>query len=72
MHIARVMPPAAPRLTSVRPVPSPGIWPAWMRTFLARRAESRELLAMDERELRDIGLTRSEAWALAKAPSRRR
>ncbi len=72
MHIAHVMSPAVPQLTPAPPAPTLGVWPAWMRAFLARRAESRELLALGERELRDIGLTQAEAWTLAKAPSRHR
>ena len=74
MHIARVTPPAVPELTSVelgRPVPptaARGVWPTWLETVLARRAERRQLLALEERDLRDIGLTPSEAWALAQQP----
>jgi uncharacterized protein YjiS (DUF1127 family) len=74
MHIARVTPPALPGLTSsvaARPSPpiaSRGVWPAWLETVLARRAERRQLLAMEERDLRDIGLTPSEALALAQQP----
>jgi uncharacterized protein YjiS (DUF1127 family) len=39
---------------------------------LTRRAERQQLLALEERELRDIGLTRAEAWALAQKPLWRR
>ena len=74
MHIARVTPPAVPKLASVEP-PQPaapaatrGVWPAWLETVLARRAERRQLLALEERDLRDIGLTPSEALALAQQP----
>ena len=78
MHIARVTPPAAPNLASpaaARPAPpaaTGGFWPGWLETVLSRRAERRQLLALDERDLRDIGLTPSEAWALAKEPLWRR
>ena len=74
MHIARVTPPALPSLASVplaRPAPpaaARGVWPAWLETVLARRAERRQLLALEERDLRDIGLTPSEALALAQQP----
>ena len=71
MHIARVTPPAMPSLASVRPLPpttARGVWPAWLEMVLARRAERRQLLAMEERDLRDIGLTPSEALALAQQP----
>jgi uncharacterized protein YjiS (DUF1127 family) len=74
MHIARVTPPVLPSLASsvtVRPAPpiAPrGVWPAWLETVLARRAERRQLLALEERDLRDIGLTPSEALALAQQP----
>jgi len=78
MHIARMTPPAAPSLASAaaaRPAPAAaasGLWPAWLKTVLARQAERRQLLALDERDLRDIGLTPSEAWALAQEPLWRR
>jgi uncharacterized protein YjiS (DUF1127 family) len=74
MHIARVTPPALPSLASVPPArPAPpkaarGVWPAWLETVLARRTERRQLLALEERDLRDIGLTPSEALALAQQP----
>ena len=70
MHIARVTPPALPDLTPARAAPpaARGLWPAWLETVLARRAERRQLLAMEERDLRDIGLTPSEALALAQQP----
>ena len=71
MHIARVTPPTLPSLASVRPLPPAavrGVWPAWLETVLARRAERRQLLALEERDLRDIGLTPSEALALAQQP----
>jgi uncharacterized protein YjiS (DUF1127 family) len=74
MHLARVTPPALPSLASsvaARPTPPAaphGVWPAWLETVLARRAERRQLLALEERDLRDIGLTPSEALALAQQP----
>ena len=74
MHIARVTQPALLSLaSSVAARPSPpiaprGVWPAWLETVLARRAERRQLLALEERDLRDIGLTPSEALALAQQP----
>lgn len=74
MHIARVTPLAIPTLASVeppRPVPpiaSRGVWLTWLENVLARRAERRQLLALEERELRDIGLTPAEALALAQQP----
>lgn len=80
MHVTRVptaAPPAwtpvaptrAPARTSTRP---PTLWPAWLNGILARAAERRQLLALEPRELRDIGLTPAEAWALARQPLRRR
>ena len=69
MHITRVTPPALPSLTSAPPAPpqaTRGVWPAWLETVLTRRAERRQLLALEERDLRDIGLTPSEALALAQ------
>ena len=74
MHIARATPPAAPGLTPANPArlappaPTDSLWPAWLNRVLARRAERRQLLALEERDLRDIGLTPSEAWALAQQP----
>ena len=73
MHIARVTPPALPGLASAAPArprhpAARGVWPAWLETVLARAAERRQLLALEERDLRDIGLTPSEAWALAQQP----
>ncbi|WP_165838982.1 DUF1127 domain-containing protein [Roseicella frigidaeris] len=65
--------PAIPDLAS-RPTPAPQPrtphWLAWLEARLARRAERRQLLALEPRELRDIGLTPAEAWALARAPRR--
>ena len=78
MHITHVPVPAAGDLVSAAtpraaPPPAAGsIWPAWLNTVLARRTERRQLLALDERDLRDIGLTPSEAWALAQKPLWRR
>ncbi len=40
----------------------------WLRRLLARLAENDELLALGDRELRDIGLTRDEAVELAAKP----
>ena len=65
MHIARVTPPAPPSLTSLVTMPpmppaARGVWPAWLQTVLDRRVERRQLLALDERDLRDIGLTRDQ------------
>jgi uncharacterized protein YjiS (DUF1127 family) len=74
MHIARVTPPAIPGLASsvaARPAPpaaARSVWPAWLEMILARQAERRQLLALEERDLRDIGLTPSEALALAQQP----
>lgn len=74
MHISRVTAPAVDSLTAARPprsAPAPaasGVWPAWLETILARRAERRQLLALEERDLRDIGLTQAEARALARKP----
>jgi uncharacterized protein YjiS (DUF1127 family) len=56
---------------------------SWLRTALNRavsavrrwwqwRTERWELLSMDERELRDIGLTRTDARRLAGQPMWRR
>ncbi|MEN0073878.1 MAG: DUF1127 domain-containing protein [Paracraurococcus sp.] len=76
MHITRVTAPAIPDLVSraapaPRPQPRTPHWLAWLEARLARRAERRQLLALTSRELRDIGLTPAEAWALARAPRRR-
>ena len=74
MHITRVTPPALPSLASATlarsapPRAARGVWPAWLETVLAHRAERRQLLALEERDLRDIGLTPSEALALAQQP----
>ena len=43
---------------------------AAFRHWWRERAESMELLALDERELRDIGLTRADARFLAGKPTR--
>ena len=82
MHIARVTPPALPSLASATPTSASlaqptapiaaRVWLSWLETVLARRAERRQLLALEERDLRDIGLTPSEAWALAQEPLWRR
>lgn len=77
MHIARVTVPAKETLAltpALEPAPAPaaGVWPAWLSTILMRRTERRQLLSLDERDLRDIGLTPSEARALAERPLWRR
>lgn len=80
MHITRVTPAAIETLTPRRdtpPVPARSgrigaHWPAWLDTILSRRVERRQLLAMEERDLRDIGLTPAEALALARRPLWRR
>jgi uncharacterized protein YjiS (DUF1127 family) len=72
MHIARVPLPVAASLASpVRPV-SRGTWRAWLEAVLARWAERRQLLTLGERDLHDIGLTPSDARALALKPLWRR
>jgi uncharacterized protein YjiS (DUF1127 family) len=70
MHIAPVTLPAIDPLASLRvePPATRGVWPAWLRTMLDRSAERRQLLALEERDLRDIGLAPSEALALAQLP----
>ncbi|MBK1656991.1 DUF1127 domain-containing protein [Paracraurococcus ruber] len=68
MHIAPVPPPALPDWTPVTPpraAAAHGLWPAWLAGMLARGEERRQLLALEERDLRDIGLTAAEARALA-------
>jgi len=72
MHIAPVSAPASNAI-SVRgagpqPVVAGSFWPSWLETMLTRQAERRQLLALEERDLRDIGLTPAEAWALARKP----
>ena len=80
MHITRVTAPT-PAITSLasataeQTTSKPAVqhlWPSWLAMMLARRAERQQLLALDERDLRDIGLTPSEAWSLAQAPLWRR
>ncbi len=76
MHVARVTPSAAEASTSrdavgaasPRPGPAKGPWRAWLDSVLSRLAERRQLLALEERGLRDIGLTQAEARALARKP----
>jgi uncharacterized protein YjiS (DUF1127 family) len=74
MHITRVAVPVATSLTSPGAIPpappsaARSIWPAWLTAVLARSAERRQLLALEERDLRDIGLTPSEARVLAQKP----
>ncbi|MCB4822454.1 DUF1127 domain-containing protein [Roseicella aerolata] len=80
MHVTRVTPAAAETLTPrgaitaafPQPGPARGPWPVWLETMLSRMAERRQLLALKERDLRDIGLTPAEAWALARKPLWRR
>lgn len=43
---------------------------AVFRLWRRERAERMELLALDDRDLRDIGLTRSDARMLADKPTR--
>lgn len=74
MHIAPVARPASNTMSTgaeprtLRPVAARGFWPVWLDTVLARRAERQQLLALGERDLRDIGLTSADAWALARKP----
>jgi uncharacterized protein YjiS (DUF1127 family) len=71
MHISHTTVPASVRLVSAAaalPPTAGGGWRAWLDGVLARRTERRQLLALEARELRDIGLTPSEAWALAQEP----
>ncbi len=64
--------PLSPALPIATAQPSarerPASWRAWLAALMARRAESLELRALSDRELRDIGLTRDEADALAAKP----
>lgn len=62
MHIA------FPRLHWPFPLRAAALLRRWWRW----RAERWELLAMSERELRDIGLTRTDARAIAGRPPWRR
>jgi uncharacterized protein YjiS (DUF1127 family) len=78
MHVARVTPTAAAASTltprgavaaaPLRRGPAPGSWPAWMGAVLSRVAERRQLLALEQRDMRDIGLSRAEVLALARKP----
>ena len=70
MHVSRVPMPVAASLASTGPTPpaARSIWPAWLLRVLAQVAERRQLLMMEERDLRDIGLTPSEARTLAQKP----
>lgn len=77
MHVTRVAPPGAETLMQQSSVPTgvprggrgeAGLWPLWLRGVLARLAERAQLRALDERELRDIGLTPAEAAWLARKP----
>jgi uncharacterized protein YjiS (DUF1127 family) len=79
MHVARVTPADTDAFTA-RAVstaaaarrPARGSWPAWLESVLSRIAERRQLLALEERDLRDIGLTPAEVHALARRPLWRR
>jgi uncharacterized protein YjiS (DUF1127 family) len=71
MHLARAALPVAPSMTLQDAAPpqlaaESQFWPAWLDTILTRWAEREQLLGLDERELRDIGLTPTEALALAQ------
>lgn len=70
MHVSRIPMPVAASLASTGPTPPAAgrPWPAWLSRALARAAERRQLLLMEERDLRDIGLTPSEARILAQKP----
>lgn len=77
MHVTRMTAPAVETLMSrgaAAPAPPQpaSAWADWLGTVLARLAERRQLLALEERDLRDIGLTPAEAWALARKPLWRR
>ena len=73
MHVSRVTVPVTVSLASTGATPpaARSIWPAWLSGVLAYAAERRQLLAMEQREPRDIGLTPSEARLLAQKPLRR-
>jgi uncharacterized protein YjiS (DUF1127 family) len=70
MHVSRVTVPVTVSLASTGAMPpaARSLWPAWLSRVLAHAAERRQLLAMEERDLRDIGLTPSEARILAQKP----
>jgi uncharacterized protein YjiS (DUF1127 family) len=75
MHVSRVALPATTSLASpAAPLPAASSlatrspWPAWLSRVLAQAAERRQLLAMEERDLRDVGLTPAEARILARKP----
>jgi len=71
MHISHTTVPASVRLASATAALPPSAirgWRAWLDGVLAHRTERRQLLALGERDLRDIGLTPSEACALAQEP----
>ncbi|WP_431267009.1 hypothetical protein [Dankookia sp. P2] len=74
MHIARVTLPAAPELTAAK-TPRPCAARGRPRRLaglagIGSRPPGRTAaaLALEERDLRDIGLTPSEAWALTQEP----
>ncbi|MBL6459446.1 DUF1127 domain-containing protein [Belnapia sp. T6] len=70
MHVSRIPMPVAASLalTGTTPPAARSIWPAWLSKVLTQAAERRQLLMMEERDLRDIGLTPSEARILAQKP----
>ena len=70
MHVSRVAVPVTASLASTGATPpaARSIWPAWLSKVLAHAAERRQLLAMEERDLRDVGLTPAEARILAQKP----
>lgn len=70
MHVSRIAVPVTASLasTGVKRAAARTVWPAWLSRMLAHAAERRQLLAMEERDLRDIGLTPSEARILAQKP----
>jgi uncharacterized protein YjiS (DUF1127 family) len=67
MHVSRLALPVTTSLASSA-APPPAAWPAWLSRMLAQAAERRQLLAMEERDLRDVGLTPAEARILARKP----
>ncbi len=70
MHVSRVALPIATSLASpgAPPPAARSPWPAWLSRVLAQASERRQLLAMEERDLRDVGLTPAEARILARKP----
>jgi uncharacterized protein YjiS (DUF1127 family) len=51
-----------------RPAPRRSLWREFVTAWLQRRRERAELLAMSERDLRDIGITRCDALREAAKP----